>query len=348
MTPSPLVTVVVCSLDGADVIGGTLDALAAQTIADRVEVVVVDDGSRDGTADVARAHGARVLRHAANAGLAAARNTGWTAARTDLVAFTDDDCRPEPDWLEQLLAAHERHPGSSAVGGSLTGLAQDTFTLRYLHRSNPLAPLESELLADDGFVHRLTQYVRRSAFPRTASGEREVASVVGGNMLWPVATLEAAGGFDARFRFGGEEEDLCRRLVTAGETLVFAPDAVVRHEFEPGLGDTLRRSRAYGRGNARMFRKHRGLLPTIYPLPFAVVGLAALALVRRSPAAATLAAVLPAGLFAHWVVESARDGDLELLAYPYVQLAQEALGNVGVAQELLTTPNAFTTEGEVA
>ncbi|MFY0407340.1 glycosyltransferase [Solicola sp. PLA-1-18] len=344
----PLVTVVVCSLNGAELIGDTLDALAAQTIAGDVEVVVVDDGSTDGTADVARAHGAHVLRHAANAGLATARNTGWTGAKADVVAFTDDDCRPSPDWVERLLAAHERHPDAAAVGGTLAGTAQDTFTLRYLSRSNPLAPLESSLLQDDGFVHRLTQYVRRSAFPRTASGERDVASVVGGNMLWPVATLEAYDGFDARFRFGGEEEDLCRRVVRGGGTLVFAPDAVVRHEFEPGLGDTLRRSRAYGRGNARLFRKHDGLLPTVYPLPFAVAGLVGLALLRRSPATAVLAAALPAGMFAHWVVEAARSGEPELLAYPYVQLAQEAFGNVGVAQELLTTPNAFTAEGEVA
>ncbi|GMA86764.1 hypothetical protein GCM10025868_20140 [Angustibacter aerolatus] len=75
-------------------------------------------------------------------------------------------------------------------------------------------------------------------------------------MLIPVEVLQRLGGFDPRFRFGGEEEDFCRRALTAGEHLLYTPESMLLHDFEPGLADTLRRSRAYGRGNARMFVKY--------------------------------------------------------------------------------------------
>ena len=335
------VTVVVCSLNGEATLGRTLEALAAQTVADVMDVLVVDDGSTDDTALVASRHGARVVQHGDNRGLAAARNTGWRAAGTPLVAFTDDDCRPSPDWVELMLDGIDRHPTASAVGGAVRGSGDETFMLRYLQRSNPLAPLEATLLQDDGLVHRLALYLRRSASPSVPTGERPVSSIVGASMLFRVDALDRHEGFDARFRFGGEEEDLCRRIVLAGEELVFLPGAVVEHDFEPGLGDTLRRSRAYGRGNARMFLKHPGLRPTIYPLPAAVAALLALAVGRRSAPAALLAGALPSVLFSRWVGDAVRLREPERLAYPYVQLAQETWGDVGLLQELRRSRGAF-------
>lgn len=348
MSESPLVTVVLCSLNGEATIGATLSALAAQTLADRLEVVVIDDGSGDATALVARRHGARVVQHAHNAGLAAARNTGWQAASAPLVAFTDDDCRPGTDWVERLLAGLARHPGAAGAGGTVEGASEATFTLRYLRRNNPLAPLEAAVLEDDRLAHRLTLYLRRSIAGPHHDGERAVSSVVGANMLFPAATLVCHGGFDPRFRFGGEEEDLCRRIVSGGEQLVFVPDAVVTHDFEPGLADTLRRSRAYGRGNARMFLKHPGVLPTIYPLPAVVACLLAFAAARRSPVTALMAAALPTLLFSRWVTEAARSRDPELLAYPFVQLAQETCGNVGLLQEVHRARRLFRSEPELS
>ncbi|GAB3678735.1 glycosyltransferase family 2 protein [Angustibacter aerolatus] len=330
---TPGITVVICSLNGAETIGRTLDAIAAQTVPD-VEVVVVDDGSSDGTADVARRHGARVVVHAQNAGIAAARNSGWRAAAAPLVAFTDDDCRPTPTWLERLLEARASDPTAAAVGGRVFGSDDGTFVLRYLQRCNPLEPLEAELLQSDGFGHRLVSYLRRSATRQAPTGVRTVSSIVGASMLIPVEVLQRLGGFDPRFRFGGEEEDFCRRALTAGEHLLYTPESMLLHDFEPGLADTLRRSRAYGRGNARMFVKYPQLLPTLYPLPALVAGLLGLAALRRSPVVGAAAAAAPALLFSHWVRSALRDRDPEQLAYPYLQLAQEALGNVGMLQEL--------------
>src|SRR4051794_20264371 len=101
------VAVIVPARDAAGLLPTALDALAAQTVA--AEVIVVDNGSRDGTADVAEAHPVvtRVVRRARGEGPGAARNSGAAATDAPLLAFTDADCAPSPGWLAAGLAALE-------------------------------------------------------------------------------------------------------------------------------------------------------------------------------------------------------------------------------------------------
>jgi GT2 family glycosyltransferase len=339
---APRATVVVCCFNGAAELPHVLASLAAQTIRDQVEVLVVDDGSTDGTADVARSYGVHLIVHEQNAGLAAARNTGWRAATAPVVAFTDDDCRPAPDWLERLLPAIETDPDVVAVGGSVLGMDADSLTRRYLQANNPLLPLESDLLVSDGLAHRLWLYVRRSVAPQRPTGARRVSSVVGANMAFRVETLKLTEGFDERFSFGGEEEDLCRRLVLGGAgQLQFVPEALVVHEFEPSLRDTLRRSKAYGRGNARMYLKHDDLSPTVYPLPLLVAGMLGAAALLRRPRWAVAALLLPQLLFAHWPAKAAVRRRPEWLLYPYLQVLQEGCSDLGFAGMMLTGRDLF-------
>lgn len=97
----PDVSVIVPAHDAAATVGETLGALAAQEFDGSYEVIVVDDGSSDATAAIAEGAGARVVRHDVAAGPAAARNSGRRAARGKLLAFTDADCAPTPDWLSR-------------------------------------------------------------------------------------------------------------------------------------------------------------------------------------------------------------------------------------------------------
>ena len=80
-----------------------------------LEVIVVDDGSADATSETGRAHGAVVIRHRVNRGLAAARNSGLSAATAPVVAFLDDDCEPEPSWAQQLLSGYGKESSASEV-----------------------------------------------------------------------------------------------------------------------------------------------------------------------------------------------------------------------------------------
>lgn len=114
------VTVVIPTHDRRDLLLRTLDSVLRQRDV-VVEVVVVDDGSSDGTAEAVRGLGlpqVRLVRHARAAGVSAARNAGLAQVRTPWVAFTDDDDLWAPDKLRSQLAALDRVPGAgwSCVG----------------------------------------------------------------------------------------------------------------------------------------------------------------------------------------------------------------------------------------
>ncbi|WP_027479178.1 glycosyltransferase family 2 protein [Gryllotalpicola ginsengisoli] len=109
------VTVVIPALNDAEMLRHALAALAAQTRpAD--EVIVVDNGSTDATADVARAAGARVLTQPVR-GIMSASATGYDAARTDLIARIDADSRPPADWLERIVAEFDASPAIDVLTG---------------------------------------------------------------------------------------------------------------------------------------------------------------------------------------------------------------------------------------
>ncbi|MFN2613293.1 MAG: glycosyltransferase family 2 protein, partial [Actinomycetota bacterium] len=116
------VSVVVPVYNGGTLVEGCLRALDTQTLeANRYEVVVVDDGSTDDTVARVRAFAGRcaivLVEQVTNKGPAAARNAGIAAATADVIAFTDVDCEPAPDWLERALDALAAHGEAPAVEG---------------------------------------------------------------------------------------------------------------------------------------------------------------------------------------------------------------------------------------
>ncbi|MGI8330058.1 glycosyltransferase family 2 protein [Actinomadura scrupuli] len=322
----PSISVVVCSLNGAARIGRCLDALAAQTLGDRLEVIVVDDGSDDATGDLARAHGATVITHERNLGAPAARNTGLRAASAPVVAFLDDDCEPVPGWSELLLDGYEEQV--AGVGGPVLPVTGDGFLARFLERNNRHEPLELELTRGQALPYRFALYLRRQWTAPAPRPRRDVYAFIGGNMSFRRAALLAVGGFDERFRFASEEEDLSRRLRRDHPgRLVFVPEAGVSHRFEPTLRGVLRRSLAYGRGNAMQYRKWPSVRPTLFPWPPLVAAL--LAAAAWQPATALAAAALPLLLYPAGLRNAVLHGRPEALADPYLQLVQEACENFG-------------------
>ena len=181
-----------------------LDALAHQTLApDRFEVVVVDDASGDRTGSVleaCRSSGLRleVLTQERNRGPAVARNRGWRAARADLLAFTDDDCVPEPGWLEAGLDALTGHPNRGVMQGR-TVPAEHGPTGRWVVRREVAEP--------SPWFEACNVFYRREA-------------------------LEEAGGFDEDIGWFGEDTAAGWGAVDAGWQRGFAADAVVVHDLD--------------------------------------------------------------------------------------------------------------------
>jgi len=325
-------SVVICSLNGAAGVDRCLRALAAQKDVE-LQVIVVDDGSSDDTSATAGSHGVTVIRHEVNRGLAAARNTGIGAATAPVVAFLDDDCEPEPEWARELLDAYE--DGVIGVGGDVVPCGPEGFMLGYLRRNNPLLPLELDLARSEKLLYRLYLYLLSQWQPEERHDRRDVYSLIGANMSFVRSALEQKG-FDERFRFGAEDLDLCLQLTRGlpGARLVVTPNAVVRHHFEPTLRDNVRRSRSYGRGCARLYRKWPSMRPTIFPGPVLVAALLVAAVFVPPLLAAAIAVPLLMYPKGPRLAVTRRQPSCALDAY--VQLAEEAYGNLGYIQGLWT------------
>lgn len=323
------VSVVVCTHNGAEQLPNVLAALARQEIpCGAIEVLVVADHCSDDTVAVAERARVRIVEVTDGAGLAAARNTGIKHSSGEIIAFTDDDCEPAVDWVSQIVAAFDEEP-ADGVGGRTVPAATHGASLGYVAARNPLAPLPTVLLKSGPLV-RLWHYVRTGQGPSVelAAGS-ELYSVTGANMAFRRQVLEDVGGFDLRFTFGSEEEDLCRRvhLRRRGARFVYWPNAVVRHHYRDGTGDILRRARAYGRGNARSASAHSKVLPIIFPFPLLWLGTLLLSRQRIRRLLATT--LLPWLLYFRWPLHALRTRERRALAYPYIQLAQESATMLG-------------------
>jgi GT2 family glycosyltransferase len=217
MSAVPPVCVVVSAYNRAALLPALVEGLRAQTLTD-FEAVLVDNGSTDDTfAELRRLtagdHRFRVLQVEVNRGPAQARNLAWRAASAPLIAFTDDDCVPQPGWLAGLVAAGER---AEFVQG----------------RTIPA----------EGPASRRPGWFDRSQRIERWSGRYETC-----NLLVARPTLVEHDGFDERFRIAmGEDTDLGLRAVAAGAATAFAPDAVVVHHLWPsGFREYLQQRRRY-------------------------------------------------------------------------------------------------------
>jgi glycosyltransferase involved in cell wall biosynthesis len=325
-------SVVICSLNGAAGVDRCIRALATQTIRSDLEIIVSDDGSTDDTSEMARARGAIVTRSATNRGVSAARNSGVDISSASIVAFIDDDCEPESQWAEQLIAGYDER--AVALGGPLLVGGDASLLLDYLARHNPLEPQELDLAKSDKLPYRLYLYIQRQWKSPAPRGRREVFSFASANMSVRRQAFLDVGGFDERFRFGAEDEDLCRRLRRGfpGGRLLFTPEARVRHYFKASLRDTLRRRYAYGRGSAQLYRKWPSVRPTFFPGPLVV--LAMLALSVRIPALVAVAVLLPHLLYPQGLRTAVADMRPQCLLDAYLQLVEESSDDVGFLEGL--------------
>lgn len=227
-------TVIVPARDASGEIGAQLAALAAQRYDGDWEVLVVDNGSSDGTAEAARrwtgrVPGLRVVREE-RAGVNFARNAGGRAARGRVLAFCDADDEVETCWLRELVTACRR---ADIVGGYLDQAALNSPRTQ---ASRPANPADRLPLIMDWLPY-----------------------ATGACMAVRADVFAFLGGFDESYLDGGGDDvEFCLRAQLAGHTVAFAPNAVVRYRLREGLRQIARQQFGYGRADARLFRNFRG------------------------------------------------------------------------------------------
>ena len=200
----------------ADLLGRLLDTLCAQTLP-FTEVVVVDNGSTDGAADLARARGCRVITMAENAGFARAVNRGWKSAATEWVAILNSDVELDTRWLERL---------SSEVGQAsfATGMLLDAENRQTIDGTYDL-------------VSRGACAWRAGRGESAGSGKSSPIAIAPGTAcIFRRDVLERLNGFDESFGSYLEDVDLGLRCLREGFAGVYIPDAIAYHHGSATLG----------------------------------------------------------------------------------------------------------------
>lgn len=204
---APAVSVIVPARDAASTLPRTLAGLAAQQLDVAFEVIVVDNGSLDGTAEVAESHplAPRVIRRRRGEGVGAARNDGVAASRGEALAFVDADCEPTPTWLAAGLLTLSH---ADLVPGAVRP-----------QPGEPLGPFDRTLWVtrEHGLYETANLFVRREWFER-----------LGGFQDWVPDRAGPAG------RPFGEDVWFAWRARRLGARTAFEPRAVVYHAVFPG------------------------------------------------------------------------------------------------------------------
>jgi len=250
----PELSVIVPVRNGARSLPPLLRSLDSQTLdRSRYEVIVVDNDSRDGTAEVAGAFDVEVVSEPV-ANRSRARNRGVAAASTALYAFTDADCVAHPGWLEALFRCA---PSAPLVAGQVEVSVSGQHANR-IERFEALWRFGQEYWVPQGWAATANMLVRGDAF-------------------------EAIGGFDPSWRHIGEDIDFCLRARAAGHGLGFCADAVVEHRAESEFRPFMRRCFLHGYSTNQAYYRHGiGTRAWREPLP-AVAGDRALRQIGHTP-----------------------------------------------------------------
>ncbi len=234
MAAEPFISIVVPAYNAEATLPGLIEAVLGQGHPGGMELVIVDDGSTDRTAEIVKHYpGVRYIRQD-NAGPASARNLGAREAKGDFIFFTDSDCRPQRGWIAAMMDGFIKE-NVAVVAGSY-GIA------------NPSSALARVIHADIMFRHRVLMPLYPGAFGSYNFAVRR-------------GMFEAVGGFNDRYRrASGEDNDLSYKIIANGGRILFLKDACVDHYHQESLPRYLKEQFRHGSWRVKMYMDHPGMM----------------------------------------------------------------------------------------
>ncbi len=226
MGKRPSVTIVIPAYNSERTIVRVIESCLNQMV--KGEVIVVDDGSDDSTAEIVKRYPVRYI-YQENAGPAKARNTGWKNASGEIILFTDSDCIPEKDWVDRMLEYYSLND-ICCVGGSYDIANPESLLARCIHQ---------EILERH----------------RKMSGEVDYLGSF--NLSYGRNVLEEVGGFNEEFGYAsGEDNDLSYRVRKKGYKLTFDREIKVSHFHQTKFIRYLKEQFRHGFWRMKLYRLH--------------------------------------------------------------------------------------------
>ena len=229
MDVQPFVSIVIPTYNRKEVLKECLDTLFNQNYQkDRYEIIVVNDGSTDGTdklfEEYTKKNSNLKFFTQENKGSYAARNVGTKNSIGEIICFTDDDCIVDEDWVKNLVGAYTDE-NVGGVGGTIVDYKTETIIKQYIKNR--------KLLNQEMFF----------------------SPVVGANMSYCKRTMQKAEFFDESFR-NCEDVDFGIRVRLKGFKIKYTPNAIVYHKHRATLKGLIKQQYNYGKGNARLHKKY--------------------------------------------------------------------------------------------
>lgn len=344
MKRTPFMSIVVISYNGASTIERTLISLLAQQYPKgRYEIIVIDDGSTDSTAEIVSRYHVR-YHHQPNGGVSSARNAGIALAKGEIYVCMDDDCQASLNLLQEFATVYQKNRNVLGVGGLISGSHQTTsLTDSYICLTGSGLPPKVQTFKQRGVKSRTKAYILGQFALRKPIIEKEiqVEELFGANGSYPLANLRAINGWDVEMS-GIEDRDICRRLRIQypASSFYVAPAAKITHDPDLSLSGYLLRPWKRGPVNLRFHQRHR-VTPPIFPYPILtlITFLSALAI---KPAWALFALlILPQLLYSKWPIMARSDQKLLLLLFPYLQFAEESMVVIGILRGYLKQAEGY-------
>ena len=353
--PKPFISVVLPAYNGAATIGRALDSLLGQDYPkDRYEIIVVNDGSTDGTAQVVAAR--KVVRYVGlphNMGIPSAQNAGLKAAKGDIYVNFNDDCQAAPDFLSQLAKGYAELDKPAGIGGVVIKQAAGHvkgLVANYIEacgsgtppKTTGIGPTFLPAAARRLLTYLFGNYATKKQESPSGRGYDEVVELYGANASFPMSMLREVGGWDVSMAapvIGGiEDRDICFRLRQRFPDYRFYAIHSARVMLEQDPEDTavsIRRYllRQYRRGPFNyIFHAKNGLTPPIFPFPI-LIDLALLATLPFAPLLAMFELlVLPLLCYGWWVQRALRERRVLYVVLPYFQMVEETMVLAGLAR----------------
>jgi glycosyltransferase involved in cell wall biosynthesis len=331
MKKLPFVSIVVCTFNGSSRISDCLNSLSHQDYPkNSYEIIVVNDGSTDDILKILAQYPVKVVNHLENLGICAARNSGLQNASGSIVAYTDDDCIADKNWIRNLV----KHYGINviAVGGVTVPYSVNNLMEKYMAETGYGNPAPIEFRKNNNPFYRFYIYLKDMFWPITTNQKDpiQVGSIYTLNASFIKKILEEAGEWEEGFDFR-EDQEMSDRLNKKfkNKKILFTKKAVVIHKHRTSFFYFLKQTFKRSENTLKCYLNYNKI-PPVFPFPLLILLLTFLVGYFNILLGFLTLIILPQFFYLWWLIKFFRKLKFYYLLFPYMQSILELATILGM------------------